>query len=217
MKQGADLPSGDVDGSHLEKLDVRKWATVHLLEHLLGIRPLYLVTVERANDGLPARVRGRSIILVGLDVVSTGRGMELNPTGGRGAADKCQLVLFERKQDAVADDLAVVIARSELFGAVERKVCEGVEPEMGHEFYGIGAFNIQVHHVVREVEHDGALSPRTLFVAPVRVFGRDHRIDIGADLRIPEQVHRITGLLDQILEALGTRLRTHCVRHSSSR
>jgi hypothetical protein len=56
--------------------------------------------------------------------------MELDPAGGRSAADKCQLVLFERKQDAVANDLAVVIARSELLGAVERKVCEGVEPEI---------------------------------------------------------------------------------------
>src|SRR6266567_151777 len=75
--QGADCPSGDVDGPHLEKPDLRKRAAVHLFEHVQGIWSLNLETVQRANDGFSTGVRGRAVILDGLDVVSTRRRMEL--------------------------------------------------------------------------------------------------------------------------------------------
>src|SRR5437870_3679735 len=81
--QGADRPSGDVDRPDPEKPDLRKRAAVHLFEHLQRIWSLNLETVQRANDGFSSWVRGRAVILDGLDVVSTRRGMELDPAGRR--------------------------------------------------------------------------------------------------------------------------------------
>ena len=64
---------------------------------------------------------------------------------------------------------------------------------MGDQFQGIGAFDRLLHHVVGLVEKNAALAPRALLVAPVRVFGGDHRIDIRSYPRIPQQWYRIAG------------------------
>ncbi len=70
------------------------------------------------------------------------------------------------------------------------------------QFQGIGALNVLLHHVVRLVEQNAGVPPGALFVAPVRVFGRHDRIDIGSDLRIAEQVDRVSGGFQQIFQAL---------------
>src|SRR5262245_66085956 len=106
--------------------------------------------------------------------------MEFNPRRCRGAANKSHLVLFQRKENPVADDVAIVVAWSELFRPVEREIRKAIESEMGHQFDGVWSLDIEVHHVMREIEHDAALSPRPLLLTPVRVFGGDDGIDVGA-------------------------------------
>ena len=98
------------------------------------------------------------------------------------------------KQDSVADHMAVVAAGSELLGSVHRKLGETIEPEIRSQLDRIGPFHVHVGHVVGLVEKNAGLSPGALFIAPVRVFGGNHGIDVGAYLRIAQEVNRILRL-----------------------
>ena len=70
---------------------------------------------------------------------------------------------------------------------------------------------IQLGHVVRLVEQHGGLAPGALLVAPVGEFGRHDRINVGANPRIAQHLHRIAGCLQHFLEVL----RTHDYQTSS--
>ena len=107
------------------------------------------------------------------------------------------------KQDAVADHLAVVVARRELLGLVDGEVLEGVGREVRQQLQRIGAFDEQVHHVVRLIEQDAGLGPGALLVAPVGEFRSDDRIDVRADLRIAHHLDdAATGGLDRLFQIL---------------
>src|SRR5881394_4493521 len=100
----------------------RSVRTVRLLDHFPGVRPLDLEAVVGAVDRQALGVAGRAVVLLRLDVEAAGLGVELDPARRRGAADEHHVVLFEVEEDAVADDLAVVVGRRELLGAVHREV-----------------------------------------------------------------------------------------------
>ncbi len=118
--------------------------------------------------------------------------MEFDPVRGRRAPDEYVLVLGKMKQDAVADDMSAVAARNKLLGFVDGEILERVDGEMGQHLLGVGALDVDIHHVVRLVEEHAGLLPCPLFVAPVRVFGRNYRINIGTNLRISQHVDRIS-------------------------
>src|SRR6266853_2499523 len=139
VAQRANLTSRDVDDVHAEKLDVRKRPTVELFDHLLRVRPLNLVAVKVAHDGLPGWDRGRSVVLSRRHVISAGLGMELNPARRRRAPDVTELVLFQMKENSVANHIAVVGARSELFRLVDGKFCKAIGGQVGEQLEGIGA------------------------------------------------------------------------------
>ena len=142
-------------------------SAVQFLDHLLGVRSLNLVAVRIANHRLAHRAGGRAVVVDRRHIVSAGLGMELNPVGGRSAADEHQLVLFQMEQNAVADHIAVVAAGHELLGAVDGELGEAVDREMGEQLEGVGPFDVDVHHVVRLVEEHAGLAPGALFIAPV--------------------------------------------------
>ncbi|MEI9886115.1 MAG: hypothetical protein WDN08_06365 [Rhizomicrobium sp.] len=202
MAQGADLAAGDVDRVHVEELDIGERPAVELADHLLGIGALDLIAVELAHHRLAHRARRRAVVLLDADVVAAGRGVELDPVRGRGAADEHQLVDIEMEQNAVADDEAVIAAGHELLGAVDRKVREAVDREIGEQLERVGAFDEEVDHVVRLVEQHAGLAPGALLVAPVGELRRHHRIDIGAELRIAQHGDGIAGGLQRFFEIL---------------
>ena len=153
-----------------------------------------LVAVASANHRFSAGIGGRPVVLGGGDLESAGFGLELDPTGGRRASDKHQLVGLQVKQDSVADHMAVVAAGSELFGSVHWKLGETIEPEIRSQLHRIGPFHVHVGHVVGLVEKNAGVSPGALFIPPVAVFGGNHGIDISAYLRITQEVNRILRL-----------------------
>jgi hypothetical protein len=61
---------------------------------------------------------------------------------------------------------------------------------------------VLLDHVMRLIEQDAGVSPRALFVAPVRVLGWDDGIHIRADLRIAEHGYRVPDDFQQIFQAL---------------
>ena len=122
---------------------------VQLLDDLLRIRALNLVTVRNAGNRFAHGASRRPIVVEDLHVVSAGFGMKLDPVGRRRAPHKNQPVLFEVEENAVADHVAAVAAGNELLGSVDRELREAVDRKMGEHLDGIGAFNVDVHHVMR--------------------------------------------------------------------
>ena len=112
------------------------------------------------------------------------------------------LVLGEMEQDDVADDVAAVADRHELLGAVDGKIGEAVDRQMRQHLQGVRPLDHQLGHVVRLVEQHHGLAPCPLLVAPVGELVGHHRIDIGADLRIAQHVHRVRRFVEQLLEVL---------------
>ena len=127
--------------------------------------------------------------------------MELNPIGSRRAPNEHQSIPLEMEENAVANNVAIVTAGGELFGSIDRKICESVGGEIGEHFERVGTFYVYVGHVVRLVKENGRLPPGALLVAPIGVFGRHHRIDVRADLRMAQQGHGVPNGLQEIFEA----------------
>ncbi len=110
--------------------------------------------------------------------------MEFNPVGRWRTSDENEFIFLQMEKNPVTYDIAVVTAWHILFSLVERKICKTVDGCMREQLNRIGTFDINIHHMVRLVEKNASLPPRTLLVAPVGKLGRDDRVDIGAYLRI---------------------------------
>ena len=184
MAQGPDLTSADVDGSHIEEFDFRRRAAIQFLNDLPGVRTLNLIAVTSANHRFSPWIGRRPVVLLDFYIVSARFGMELDPTCSRRASDKHQFVRLQVKQDSVANHMAVVTAGSELLGSVDRELFETIEAEMRSHLNRIRTIDVDVRHVVGLVEKNASISPRALFIPPVRVFGGNDGIDIGAYRRI---------------------------------
>src|SRR5215469_320227 len=178
MPQRANLAARDVDRVHMEKLDLPDGSAVQLFDDLGRVRPLDLVAVMLANHSLSARNRGRAVIGFGREVVAAGLRLELKPIRGGGAADEFELVFLQVKENAIAYDKAVVAAGDELLGAVDGKLREAVDREMGEHLQSVRTLDINFHHMVGLVEKDASFASGALLIAPIGVFGGNHRINI---------------------------------------
>ena len=181
--------------THVEELDLRHGPAVQLLQNLGRVRSLNLEPVAGTHDSLGARVGGGTLVHLGLHVVAAGLGVKLDPVRYGRNADKDKAVLFQVKENAIADDIAVVAARSKLLGAIDGEIGEAVCGQMREQFEGVGTLDIQVGHVMILIEKNGGLAPGALLVAPVGELGGDNGKDTRSDLRIAEHVYRITGCL----------------------
>jgi hypothetical protein len=195
VPERANLLAPDGDGVHVEELDVRNRPAVQLFEQLPRVRPLHLVAVVLTHDGRAFGVRRRAVVAAHLHVEAAGLGVELHPVDGRRAAHEIELVFAVIEHDHVADHVAVVAARRELLGLVRREALEGVRGQIRQHLGRVGAGDEQFGHVVRLVEEHRRIAPRPLLVAPVAVLGRHHGIHVSADLRVPQQIHDVAGLL----------------------
>src|SRR5208283_6126933 len=134
-----------------------------------------------------------TLVHLGLHVVAAGLGVELNPVRCRRYADIDKAVLFQVKENAISDDIAVVAARSKLLGAIDGELGEAVGGQMREQLEGVGALDVQVGHVMILVEKNGGLIPGALLVAPVGDLGGDNGKDTRSEMRIAKHVYRITG------------------------
>ena len=121
--------------------------------------------------------------------------MVLNPIVKGGAADEEQLLFVEVKENAVTDDVSVVIAADKLFGLVDGEIREAIDARGRQEFDSVRALNPHVRHVVGLVKKNAAFLPGTLFISPVRKLGRHYRIHVRAQLRISQHPDGIAGRL----------------------
>ena len=146
------------------------------------------------------RPRRGAVVVLDLDVVAAGLRPVREPVGRRVAPDPHELVLVEVEEDAVPDHVPRGGRGHELLGHVDGEVGHAVDARVGDEPGRVRPAQEQVHHVMRLVEQDGGLTPGPLLPAPVAELVGDHRVDVGADLRVTQQRHRIGCLVEDILE-----------------
>lgn len=163
MAQGVDRPPVDRDLVEVEEADLREVAVDRLLDDLDRVRPLDLVAevlrVLLGRHGAPAPLD--------LDVVVPGLGVVVEPVARGRGADGQELLVVEVKEDGVPDVLPVGVGDDELFGLPGFGVLEAVDREVGEQVEGVGALDLEVGHVIREVHQRAALGPRALLLDPV--------------------------------------------------
>jgi hypothetical protein len=135
----------------------------------------------------------------------------------RRPADQLEAVVAEREQDDVSDHAAVGAARHEVLSPIARVSVEAVDGELREQPERVRALHGQVVHVVREVEEDAGLLPRSLLVAPVREFRRHAGIHVRARLRVAKQLHRASGRRQHVFEAPRTHVSPFYRRSGSIR
>ncbi len=114
--------------------------------------------------------------------------MKADPVQRRGAANQVEAVFGEIEQDDIADHMAVVAARDELLGLVDREALEAVDAQVVEQLEGVGPFDQQVGHMIGLVEQDAGLLPGPLLVTPVGEFRRHAGIDVWSGRLVAQQV-----------------------------
>ena len=166
------------------------------------VRSLHLIAVGLPHDR--TRPCDGALVPFDPDVVLAGLAVVLDPVVHRRASDQIESVLFEVKEDDVADHVAVVIAGDELLGLARSEILEAVHAEHGEHLERVRSLHVHVGHVVRLVEQDARVPPGALFVSPVRELAGDDRVDVRSGLRIAQQFDRTAGGVQHVLEALVT-------------
>lgn len=185
----------------MEELGLRQRSAEGLLHQLLGQRPLDLVAEQRGVAA--ARAEGGGRVDGEGDVVTALLPVVLDPVLRGGNPAEQVRVLGLAGQDAVRDDVALLRHRHVLLGLPDGEVLEVVGAVVGEQAGGVGAFDPQVVHVVREVEEGDALVPRVLLLPPARVLALDDLGGPGLGTGRPQQLDRRSGLVDAVLETGG--------------
>jgi hypothetical protein len=105
----------------------------------------------------------------------------------RRTSDEVEHVFAERKQNRVANHVSIRVAGHELLGLIDVEILETVDAEIGKHLQRIGPFDVEVGHVVRQIQQHATLAPRALFVPPVRELGTHDGKGVGTDRRISQQ------------------------------
>ena len=158
-----DRPPGDADVADVEELDLGHRPAEELLHDLVGVRALQLVAVERRRPLAHVRVGLEAVV----DVLAGRLGLldvEAHPVDEDVVADEHETLaaLGVVEQDAVADEVAVLVDRDQLLGDARRGTCANVfgEIELEHRDEVV-AVEEQLRHVVRLVhERDASCSTR---------------------------------------------------------
>jgi hypothetical protein len=122
------------------------------------------------------------------------------------SSDQFEGVRVEIEEDDVSDDIAVIVADDILLGLADFKTLEAVDTKRREQLESIRPLNVHVCHVIRLVEQHAAVLPGTLLVSPVRKLGWHNRINIRADLGVSQEIYRIPGSLQYVLQTSLTHI-----------
>src|SRR5690606_7823611 len=198
VAQRADGLVADLHRAHVEELELVERLAVELLDHVPGARALDLEAPGDALHRLAHRAARRTVVMDDLDVVAAGLTVVAQPVGGRSAADVNELFFLEPEDDAVADDVAVRRGRHVLLRLVDGPALRRVDHRVAEQLQRIGTLDVKVDHVVRLIEQHGAVLPSPLLGAPVGEFRRDHGVNVRADLRVPQLLDDVRGVLQDL-------------------
>ena len=83
-----------------------------------------------------------------------------------------------------------------MLGTVEIEIAKSIDAYVGKKSLCIWPLDNQLIHMVRLIKQNRRLAPSGLFIAPIGIFWRNHRIDIHADLRIAQHIYCIPVAFD---------------------
>ncbi len=178
VTQRTDILSGDLEIVHVEESDVRHRLARDLLHDLDRLGTLNLIP----EDFPVALIHERSLVSFRLGLVAAGLHVVLHPVVSRRTSDEVELVFAERKQNRVANHVSIRVAGHELLGLIDLEILEAVDAEIGKHFQRIRTFDVEIGHVVRQIEQRATLAPRALLVPPVRELGTHDGKGVGSDL-----------------------------------
>ena len=159
MAQGAQHAPGDPGFPHAEKLDIRQRSAIQLFEQLPRLRPLQLEPERLAG----IRIGYRSLVTMDRNVVPSRLCVELHPVGHRRPANDVELVIIQSEENHVSDEVSVGVAGDQLLRLVATEVGEGVHPQIGNQPLCVGAFHVQISHVIGLIHECDTFPPGTLF------------------------------------------------------
>ena len=188
--------AGDRDLAHVEELDLRRGLAGDLLDDLERVRTLQLVAVQR---GVALTCEG-VVVTDELDIPIAGLDVVLDPVRKR-RGHQVVVVLAELEENAVADHVAAVVHRDQLLRATGLVRGRRVRADPGEEVRGVRAGDEQIRHVVGLIQQRDRVPPGGLFAPPVGEFGL-HREGERARLRVADNLHRASGLVDGCLKTL---------------
>ena len=117
---------------------------VHLFEDLPRVRTLHLQPISFAR----LRIDYTALVTFDLDVISARGCVKFNPVAGGGPADNNGLVVFQAKQDRVANDIAIVIHGDELLCDFAAEILECIDAKVREQAARIRSFHIEIGHVI---------------------------------------------------------------------
>ena len=195
--------AGDLDVADVEELDLGDRPVEDLLHDLVRVRPLQLVAVERRRALPHVRVGLEPVVHVlarGLGLL----GVEAHPVDQEVVSDQHEpLAAFGVvEQDAVADQVAVLVDRDQLLGDAGAERREGVRRDALEHRDEVCAAEEELRHVVGLVHERDRGVPGALLVAPVRELRRDRERERRPVL-VAQQLHRAAGAGDRLGEGFG--------------
>ena len=204
--------AGDVHRAHVEELELFERATVQLFDHCPGIRTLDLEAPFLARYRLAHRPHRRTVVEFDRHIIAAGFTMITQPVRRRRAANIGERLFFFPEDDPVTDHVAIGRGRHVLLGLARRPALRRVDHRVRKQLARVLAADVKVDHVVRLVEQHRAVLPRPLLRPPVGKFGRHHRINIRAKLRIAQHLHGVATSIQHVFKALS---RHRSLSHSS--
>jgi hypothetical protein len=122
------------------------------------------------------------------------------------SSNQVEGIRVEIEEDDVPNNVAVIVADNVLLGLADFKTLEAVDTKRREQLESIRPLNVHVCHVIRLVEQHAAVLPGALLVSPVRKLGWHNRINIRADLGVPQEIYRIPGRLQHVLQTSLTHI-----------
>src|SRR5215470_6139315 len=93
----------------------------------------------------------------------------------RRTSHQTQQVFVEIKQNGITNDITTWVAGHKLLCLIDSEIFETIYSTVGKQLECIGAFHVEVRHVVRLVEKSASFAPGSLFISPVRELRTDNR------------------------------------------
>jgi hypothetical protein len=201
--------SGNAEFADIEEPDLRKRSLADFAHQRQRIRALDL----DAEDVARPRTNRKVVIARHFEVATHDLGVELQPVAGERRAHDAKEILFLTKENRISDHVAVVPCQHELFGTLDRTGIEPVDRQLRQQAESAGPAQMQLRHVVGELQQCTALPPRALLISPIGELGRNNGKRIRAEVRPAKQPDRAARVLKNRLETLwGSVARNcHCV------
>jgi hypothetical protein len=164
VPQNPDIVSADLQADASEERNFGRPTINNFIEDLAGIGPFQLKAEIRSSA---LWIESTRIVEFEGDVIATGLGVVTDPIENLHSTHEYIAVGRQAKCDAVTYNMSPRSACNELFGAVRREIAEILNADPPEQARSVGAFDVQLRHVMALIPQYRCFAPSALLVAPV--------------------------------------------------